>query len=584
MITMPARRPGRSARATRHSALLLDRERLTRQLADEQFDVLVVGGGITGVYTALDAASRGLRTALVERDDFASGTSSKSSKMVHGGLRYIEQGNIDLVRHSLLERHRFRRNAPHLVHRLPFLFPVLEREGVFDARLAKGFEGLLWTYDLVGGWRIGKLHQRLTVDEVLAHAPTLRADSLRGGLLYFDSRADDARLTLTVARTAAALGATVLNGARVDALLTSGGRACGAKATIDGEEIDIRAHAVVNATGVWSDRLDAMADPHHTGQVRPAKGVHIVVPWHKLRIGCTVTVPVPGRARRATCTRWGDTVVLGTTDTDYQGSPDDVHCTREEMEFLLDGARTAFDAELTPDDVLGSIGGLRPLVGGKEGSTLNMSRDHHITVGPTGMVTVTGGKLTTSRHMGELVIDKVLGVLGRAALPGRGKTPRSRTARLPLLGGAGYDAEAVAASGGLAAHLGERYGTEARFVHDLIAEDPSLSEPVVAGLPYTRAEVVYAARAELARSVDDVLSRRLRARLFARDASMEAAPEVGALLGRELGLTPQQVEGQVAEYLTAVRHEKAVLFGDPGHGASAVAGSAGDHNHEGAAA
>ncbi|CAL9621635.1 FAD-dependent oxidoreductase [Streptomyces sp. enrichment culture] len=555
MITMPARKPGRSARATRRTALLLDRRRTTRQLADEQFDVLVVGGGITGAYTALDAVSRGLRTALVERDDFASGTSSKSSKMVHGGLRYIEQGNVNLVRHSLLERHRFRRNAPHLVHRLPFLFPVLEKEGVFDPRLAKGFEGLLWTYDLVGGWRIGKLHQRLTVDQVLAHAPTLRADHLKGGLMYFDSRADDARLTLTIVRTAAALGATVLNGARVDALLTSGGRACGAKAHIDGEEVEIRARAVVNATGVWTDRLDSMADTGHRDQVRPAKGVHIVVPWHKLRIDCTVTVPIPGRARRATCTRWGDTVVLGTTDNDYHGSPDDVHCTRQEMEFLLEGARTAFDVELTPDDVLGSIGGLRPLVGNKEGATLDMSRDHHITVGPTGMVTVTGGKLTTSRHMGELVIDKVAGVLGRKGL-------KSRTTHLPLLGGAGYDAEAVAASGGLAAHLGERYGTEARFVHDLIAEDPSLAEPVVAGLPYTRAEVVYAARAELARSVDDVLSRRLRARLFARDASAEAAPEVGALLGRELGLTDEQIDQQVSDYLTSVRHEKAVLFGD----------------------
>lgn len=555
MITMPARKPGRAARATRRTALLLDRERTTRQLADEQFDVLVVGGGITGVYAALDAVSRGLRTALVERDDFASGTSSKSSKMVHGGLRYIEQGNVNLVRHSLLERHRFRKNAPHLVHRLPFLFPILEKEGVFDPRLAKGFEGLLWTYDLVGGWRIGKLHQRLSVPEVLAHAPTLRAESLKGGLMYFDGRADDARLTLTIARTAAALGAAVLNGARVDALLTSGGKACGAKATIDGQEVEIRAHAVVNATGVWSDRVDAMADKGHEDRVRPAKGVHIVVPWHKLRIDCTVTVPIPGRARRATCTRWGDTVVLGTTDNDYQGSADDVNCTREERDFLLEGARTAFDVDLTPDDVVGSIGGLRPLVGGKEGATLNMSRDHHITVGPTGMVTVTGGKLTTSRHMGELVIDKVVGLLGR-------ERTKSRTVNLPLLGGAGYDAEAVAASGGLAAHLGERYGTEARFVHDLIAEDPSLAEPVVQGLPHTRAEVVYAARAELARSVDDVLSRRVRARLFARDASAEAAPEVGALLGRELGLTDAQVERQVSDYRASIRHEKAVLFED----------------------
>ncbi|MGW9323999.1 glycerol-3-phosphate dehydrogenase/oxidase [Streptomyces koyangensis] len=553
MITMPARKPRRGAAATRRTPLLLDRAALKRDLADDTYDVLVVGGGVTGAYAVLDAVSRGLRAALVEKDDFASGTSSKSSKMVHGGLRYIEQGNVNLVRHSLLERHRFRRNAPHLVHRLPFLFPVLEKEGVFDARLAKGFEGLLWTYDLVGGWRIGKLHQRLTVPEVLAQAPTLRAENLKGGLMYFDARTDDARLVLTLVRTAAALGATVLNGAKVDSLLTRSGRVCGARvATGEGETLEVRARTVVNATGVWTDQVDSMADEGHRPQVRPAKGVHIVVPWEKVRINCTVTVPIPGRARRATCTRWGNAVVLGTTDEDYQGSADDVHCTRQEMEFLLEGANTAFEGKLGPDDVVGSIGGLRPLVGGKEGATLDMRRDHHITVGASGMVTVTGGKLTTSRHMGELVVDKVMALLGRKG--------RSRTANLPLLGGAGYDAEAVAASGGLAAHLGERYGTEARFVGDLIAEDPSLAEPVVAGQPYTKAEVVYAARAELARSVDDVLSRRTRARLFARDVSAEAAAAVGAILGRELNLTEAEVDRSVTAYLDAVQYEKSVLL------------------------
>ncbi|NUV76807.1 glycerol-3-phosphate dehydrogenase/oxidase [Streptomyces fungicidicus] len=553
MITMPARKPRRGAAATRRKPLLLDRAALKRDLADDTYDVLVVGGGVTGAYAVLDAVSRGLRAALVEKDDFASGTSSKSSKMVHGGLRYIEQGNVNLVRHSLLERHRFRRNAPHLVHRLPFLFPVLEKEGVFDARLAKGFEGLLWTYDLVGGWRIGKLHQRLTVPEVLAQAPTLRAENLKGGLMYFDARTDDARLVLTLVRTAAALGATVLNGAKVDSLLTRSGRVCGARvATGEGETLEVRARTVVNATGVWTDQVDSMADEGHRPQVRPAKGVHIVVPWEKVRINCTVTVPIPGRARRATCTRWGNAVVLGTTDEDYQGSADDVHCTRQEMEFLLEGANTAFEGKLGPQDVVGSIGGLRPLVGGKEGATLDVRRDHHITVGASGMVTVTGGKLTTSRHMGELVVDKVMALLGRKG--------RSRTANLPLLGGAGYDAEAVAASGGLAAHLGERYGTEARFVGDLIAEDPSLAEPVVAGQPYTKAEVVYAARAELARSVDDVLSRRTRARLFARDASAEAAAAVGAILGRELNLTEAEVDRSVTAYLDAVQYEKSVLL------------------------
>ncbi|WP_158880164.1 glycerol-3-phosphate dehydrogenase/oxidase [Amycolatopsis anabasis] len=554
MFTLPSRRPNAvAARATPAAMLRLDRRQALAELADGEFDVLVIGGGVTGAYTALDAASRGLSVALVEKDDFASGTSSKSSKMVHGGLRYIEQGNLDLVRHSLLERQRFRRNAPHLVQRLPFLFPILAQDGVFDARIARAFEGLLWTYDLAGGWRIGKLHQRLTVNEVLAHAPTLRADHLKGGLLYYDSRADDARLTLAIVRSAARLGAVVANGAAVTGLRKAGGRVTGARIDAGGERFEVRARVVVNATGVWADRVDGMADEGHRPRVRPAKGVHIVLPWSKIRNDCTVTVPIPGRARRATCTRWGDVVVVGTTDTDYDGPTDDVHCTREEMEFLLEGATIAFDTKLDAGDVLGSYAGLRPLVGGKQGATLDLRRDHHITV-DAGMVTVTGGKLTTSRHMGELVVDEVVGLLGRKA--------RGRTKSLPLLGGAGYDAEATAASGGIAAHLGGRYGTEARFVSALIDEDPSLGEPLLTGQPYLKAEVVYAARSELARSVDDVLSRRTRLRLFARDASAEIAPLVGELLGAELGLDQRTVAGQVREYRADVAREKSILLGD----------------------
>lgn len=555
MMKLPSRRPNSvAAKATPGAPVILDRRRALRRLGDAEFDVLVIGGGVTGAYTALDAASRGFSVALVERDDFAAGTSSKSSKMVHGGLRYIEQGNVNLVRHSLLERYRFRRNAPHLVQRLPFLFPILEQEGVFDPRIAKAFEGLLWTYDLVGGWRIGRLHQRLTPNEVLSHAPTLRADHLKGGFLYYDSRADDARLTLAVVRTAAHLGAVVANGAKVERLLKTGGRVHGAVVHADGADIDVRARVVVNATGVWTDDLDAMADDAHRPQVRPAKGVHIVVPWSKIRNDCTVTVPIPGRARRATCTRWGDAVVLGTTDTDYDGSVDDVNCTREEMQFLLDGANVAFNSEIGADDVLGSFAGLRPLVGGKEGTTLDMRRDHNISVGSGGMVTVTGGKLTTSRHMGELVVDKVAGLLGRKA--------RSRTTNLPLLGGPGYDPEAVTASGGTAAHLGGRYGTESRFVSALIAEDPALGEPLLDGQPHLKAEVVYAARCEMARSVDDVLSRRTRLRLFARDASAEVAPLVGELLGAELGLSAETVAEQVNSYRADVAREKSILLGD----------------------
>ncbi|MET9338837.1 glycerol-3-phosphate dehydrogenase/oxidase [Nonomuraea sp. NPDC003804] len=553
MIRLPARKArSETNSAIRRTALALDRREQIERLAARPVDVLVVGGGITGCYTALDAVTRGLTVALVERDDFASGTSSKSSKMVHGGLRYIEQGNLPLVRRSLLERQRFRNNAPHLVQRLPFVFPVLAQDGVFDARIAKAFEGLLWTYDLAGGWRIGRLHQRLSAAEVLARAPRLRAGQLKGGLLYYDSRTDDARLTLTIARTAAHFGATVINGAACRGLVREGGRVRGAKIEVDGREIDVRAGVVINATGVWSDALDALSDPGHRPRIRPAKGVHIVVPWTRLPIDGTVTVPVPGRARRATCTRWGDVVVVGTTDTDYDGSLDEVLCTREEMQYLLDGANTAFDADLGPEDVIGSIAGLRPLVGGKEGATLDMSRDHRISTDAHGLVTVTGGKLTTSRHMGELVVDAALKVLGRRA--------RCRTARLPLLGGAGYDAEATSATGGLGAHLGQRYGTEARFVADLLGEDPTLAEPIIEGSAHLRAEVVYAARCELARSVDDVLSRRTRMRVFARDLSVKAAPEVGRLLQRELGLSDDEVARQVDDYISGIEREKTVLM------------------------
>ncbi|MEV4128079.1 glycerol-3-phosphate dehydrogenase/oxidase [Nocardia sp. NPDC049707] len=553
MIRLPERKARSETRsAIRRTPLTLDRHEQIERLASSTVDVLVVGGGVTGCYTALDAVTRGLTVALVERDDFASGTSSKSSKMVHGGLRYIEQGNLPLVRRSLLERQRFRRNAPHLVQRLPFVFPVLAQDGVFDARIAKAFEGLLWTYDLAGGWRIGRLHQRLSVPEVLARAPRLRADRLKGGLLYYDSRTDDARLTLTIARTAAHFGATVLNGATCRGLLHEGGSVRGATVEVDGRDIDVRAGVVINATGVWSDTLDALSDPGHRPRIRPAKGVHIVVPWTRLPVDGTVTVPVPGRARRATCTRWGDVVVVGTTDTDYDGSLDEVLCTVEEMRYLLDGANTAFDADLTPADVVGSIAGLRPLVGAKEGATLDMSRDHQISTDARGLVTVTGGKLTTSRHMGELVVDEALKVLGRRA--------RCRTVRLPLLGGAGYDTEATSATGGLGAHLGERYGTEARFVAGLFAEDPSLAEPIIEGTAYLRAEVVYAARCELARTVDDVLSRRTRMRVFARDLSVDAAPEVGRLLQKELGLSDAEVAQQIDDYIASIDREKNVLM------------------------
>ncbi|WP_175840432.1 glycerol-3-phosphate dehydrogenase/oxidase [Burkholderia contaminans] len=559
MMFLPSRKPQTDrAGMTGTEPLRVNRDDHLARLETDTFDVLIVGGGVTGAYAAFDASLRGLRVALVEKSDFASGTSSKSSKMVHGGLRYIEQGNLGLVRHSLLERQRLRRNARHLVQRLPFLFPVMEREGVFDARLAKAFESLLWTYDIAGGWREGILHQKLTKAEVLSHCPTFNETYLTGGFLYFDARVDDARLTLNLVRTAAFHGAAVANHARVVELTRDGhGKVDGAMVHADGRERRVRARVVVMATGVWlRDWTGARKGDTAALQVRPAKGVHVAIPWLKIRNDCTVTIPVPGRNRRATITRWGNVSYLGTTDEDYDGDLDDVHCTRQELDFLLEGARSALKVDLNADDVVGSIAGCRPLVGPPGGKTIEMKRNHEIHVAPDGLVTIVGGKLTTSRHMAEQTIDTVGKLLGRRT--------RCRTKSAYLLGAAGYDPQAIVASGGLAAHLGERYGTEARFVGDLADAAPSLLAPIVEGLPYSEAEVLYAVRHEFARSVDDVLLRRTRARLMARDASARAAPRVGAILKAELGLSDAAVASQVRDYVAAVALEKSILMGDNG--------------------
>lgn len=557
MMFMPFMNSGRERAAmTSTEPLRLNRQEQLDRITSEQFDVLVVGGGVTGAYAALDACLRGYRVALVEKSDFASGTSSKSSKMVHGGLRYIEQGNLGLVRHSLLERQRLRRNARHLVQRLPFLFPVMEREGVFDKRLAKAFGSLLWTYDLAGGWREGILHQKLSKAEVLSHCPTFNEQYLTGGYMYYDARVDDARLTLNLARTAAFHGAAVANHAQVmEITRNTHGKVDGAIVHADGRELRLRAGVVIMATGVWlRDWNGRKKGDEQTLHIRPAKGVHVAVPWLKIRNDCTVTIPVPGRSRRATITRWGNVAYLGTTDEDYEGNLDDVCCTRRELDFLLEGARSALKTDLQAEDVVGSIAGCRPLVAPPGGKTVELKRNHEIHTAADGLVTIVGGKLTTSRHMAEQTIDAAQKVIGK-----RGKCS-TKTAY--LLGAAGYDPQAIVASGGLGAHLGERYGTEARFVSDLLQADPALQKTIVEGLPHLEAEVVYAARHEFARSVDDVLSRRIRARLMARDASARAAARVGQLLQAELGLSDEAVARQVSDYLAAVQHEKSVLMGD----------------------
>lgn len=534
-----------------------DRARSLQQLGAETFDVLVIGGGITGAGVALDAASRGLRTALVERDDFASGTSSKSSKLVHGGLRYLQNGDIRLVYEALRERQRLRHNAPHLVRLLPFLIPLFSKDGLINPKVARALGSAMWMYDLTGGARIGKLHKRLKKGEAAAHMPTLPEERLAGAYLYYDAAADDARLTLTLVRTAALdHGAVVANHAGVVELLHQDGLAVGAVIDADGQRVEVRARSVVNAAGVWSDQVRALDEGGDPDSIRPAKGIHITVPWAKVRNDIAVVVPVPKDKRSVFVVPWLPTddggfrlTYIGTTDTDYEGSINDPQCTADDIRYLLNAVNLAVREPISEADVLGTWAGLRPLVkAASSGRTADLSRRHKVTRSESGVVTVTGGKLTTYREMAEDTVGAVLEHLD--GLPR--STRRCRTAKLKLRGAQALDPKAT----GLHRHLAGRYGSEAAVIDGLIAADPTLGQPLVAGLPYVRAEAVYAARHEMATTVDDVLARRTRARLQGRDASAEVAYDVAALLAAELGWSAAEAERQAADYVELITAER----------------------------
>jgi glycerol-3-phosphate dehydrogenase len=547
----------RNAPEAPSSPLRFDREQMLQRLAAESFDVVVIGGGITGVGVALDAASRGLRTALVERDDFASGTSSKSSKLVHGGLRYLQQGDVRLVYEALHERQRLRKNAPHLVRILPFMIPILTRDGVVSRKIARVLGTSMWMYDLTGGWRIGKLHKRLKKQAAFAHLPTMPEDRLASAYLYYDATADDARLCLTVARTAVAHGAAVVNGCPVvEISRNDGGTATGIVVEADGRRIAVRATVVVNAAGVWADDVRALAEATHPDSIRPAKGVHITVPWSKVRNDIAVVIPVPKDKRSLFVVPWGPLpdgtfkhTYVGTTDTDYQGPVDDPQCTKADIDYVLRALNASVTTGITAEDITGVWAGLRPLVKtAGSGRTADLSRRHSITTNPAGVVSVTGGKLTTYREMAEDTVDVVVGRLGAS------RATKCRTKSLPLLGAKGFT-EPAAGSPNL--HLASRYGTELDQIRALVADDASLGEPLVPGLDYLRAEAVHAVRHEMARTLDDVLSRRTRARLFDRHASVAAAESVAALIAPELGWSTAEQAQQVMSYRASCAHEAA---------------------------
>ncbi len=532
------------------------------RLANESFDVVVVGGGITGAGVALDLASRGLRVALLEQFDFASGTSSRSSKLIHGGLRYLAQGQIHVTRVAVQERERLLRLAPHLVERLPFLIPVY---GGWSERLWLGLG--LTVYDLLAGLERSRWHRWWDRETVLRRVPSLRAVGLDSAYVYEDCRTDDARLVLTVLGEAVARGAAVANYTLAMAPLFDHRGVAGVVAgdRLSGREFTIRAPAVVLAGGVWAARLFAWDPLLPPLRLRPSKGVHLVLPGERLAPADLALYVPTGRDRRLVFViPWYGRTLVGTTDTPYEGDLAAPRCTADDLEYLLGALHYAFPTvSVEPADVLSVQAGLRPLIDTGARETTALSREDRVVASPTGIVAVAGGKLTAYREMAEKVGDLVgrrLAALGRAV-------PPSPTRTLPLGGRwAGPDAVArlvLDLAGTLppsvAWHLVRRYGETARLLADLIAADPRLGEPLVPGLPWVGAEVVYAARHEQAMTVADVLARRTRLALLLPDQGRCLAPKVAAALAEAWGRP-----AEAAARLATAYEQDALAFTPPG--------------------
>ncbi|OIV39270.1 glycerol-3-phosphate dehydrogenase [Mangrovactinospora gilvigrisea] len=528
------------------------------RMAERELDVLVVGGGVVGAGTALDAATRGLTTGVVEARDWAAGTSSRSSKLIHGGLRYLEMMDFGLVREALRERALLtQRLAPHLVRPVPFLYPLTGRAWE-RAYVGSG----VTLYDTMGwssGMNRGMPHHRhLTRRHALRVAPCLKKDAMVGAVQYYDAQVDDARYCMSLVRTAAAYGALVANRAEVVGFLREGERVVGARVhdLEQGGTFEVRARQVVNATGVWTDETQAMVGERGQFHVRASKGIHLVVPRDRiqsstgliLRTEKSVLFVIP----------WGRHWIVGTTDTDWELDKADPAASSTDIEYLLEHVNSVLATPLTREDVEGVYAGLRPLLAGESDATSRLSREHQVAHPVPGLVVVAGGKYTTYRVMAKDAVDAIVHGLDLKVAP-------CCTETIPLLGAEGYRAlwnarVRIAARAGLHVarieHLLNRYGTLAEEVLALVAEDPKLGEPLSGADDYLRAEAVYAVRAEGARHLEDVISRRMRISIETFDRGTRCAEEVARLMAPELGWEEEQVEKEVAHYRARVEAER----------------------------
>jgi glycerol-3-phosphate dehydrogenase len=537
---------------------MLSRAAAIEEIAGQEFEVLVIGGGITGAGVALDAASRGYSVALLERGDYAIGTSSRSSKMVHGGLRYLQNLDLGLVREALLERQLMVQLAPHLVYPTPFLVPALGEE-----RRPRGLGIGLNMYDVMATTRVGRSrremrsskegdedfywspdrHRTIDRDELLELMPALAAREPKNAYLFYDCQTDDVRLTLTILGEAERFGAVMLNGAEVTEVLERDGRAAGV-ALVEaesGERIEVRAENVVNATGVFADRIrpEETIEEEDVPRISPSRGTHVLIDREVLSTGEAACIVPAGEGRQIFALPWYGRTLVGTTDNDFDGDIDHPRPGEDEVAYLLDAVNEFFGASLGERDLVGAYAGVRPLIAtGDPKKSVDISRKAELYETSSGMLTITGGKLTTWRRMAKQTVDRLVEREGREAPCHTAEIPLGREAQPDeLTAPEGVGEEAIA-------QLAFRYGHAARNVLALVREDPKLGEPIVSGRPDLLAEAVIAVRHEQARSVADVILRRTRLGLLAapqlRDGDSVRA--VAAAMGGELGWSRREIK------------------------------------------
>jgi glycerol-3-phosphate dehydrogenase len=550
----------------------------TNNFADLQsnhFDVLVIGGGVTGAGVALDAVARGYKVALIEKKDFASGTSSKSTKLVHGGIRYLPEFDFALVHEALVERGLLLQNAPYLVQPVEFVLPIYkgDRHPVGMPFTTPGGIGLsqllnigLSLYDMMAGRRNIRWHRHIRREKVMELAPALVTNGLKEGFTYYDAQTNDARLTLALIRTAAQYRATIVNYAEAVSFLEENGKVIGVtvRDKFSNQEAVVRARHVVNATGIYAEQVEELTGTEPQIQIEPSKGVHLVLAREDLKLGDTaIVLPETEDKRILFIVPWGSRAIYGTTDT---GSGDLDHPTvlHEEIDYLLKYLNRYLNLHLTEQDIVSTYAGYRPLVKPRKADapTAKLSRTHAVLQSASGMVSIVGGKLTTYRRMAQDTVD----VLSR-----RDNTkPVHPTQSLPLQGSAGWGKaqDEVARRGaalGLTAetirHMSHNYGSVAHIMFDLIEQDASLATPLIDDLPYVKAEIVYACRHEMAMTPEDVLSRRTSITLEDRQRGCGVVGEVAIVMARELGWSLTQQEALTSDYLSEIQRQMAAEKG-----------------------